>query len=113
MKAKMFLSVFLGILSCTFCAFAQAKPSNASYGNKIEKSDVHQKSRVYVTHEQIYVNCEGIFVEVKGDLYQVSQICEDENGIFVPHVGFWWRCPNNHPNPPWRIACQVCGMGPA
>jgi hypothetical protein len=107
MKTKIFLILFLGVLSCTFCAFAH---ENKNYNCKIESSDIPQQARVYVQAERIHINAEGLFVEVAENLYQVSQICQDENGFYVPHAEFWVKCPNGHPNPPWRIVCQVCGL---
>jgi hypothetical protein len=108
----MFLILFLGFLSCALSAFAHAKSDSSFYGTRMEQSDIPQQSSVYVNPEQIYVNAEGIFIEISGNLYQVSQICQDESGFFVPRVDFWWRCVNGHPNPPWRLTCQVCGRGP-
>lgn len=110
---KSFFILVLGMLSCTFCAFAYTDLNASFFECKMEKTNIAQQSRVYVQPEQIHVNLEGIFVEIARTLYQVSQICQDEHGFFVPHAEFWWKCPNGHPNPPWRLSCQVCGMGPA
>jgi hypothetical protein len=110
MKANLFLIMFLVILSCAFCAYAHTNSNAAFWDSKIEKSDIPQQSKVYVQAEQIHINDEGIFVEIAGNLYQVSQICQDENGFYVPHAEFWVKCPRGHPNPPWRTTCQVCGL---
>lgn len=102
---KLFLLVFVG---GQFCAFAQVKP-NAAYNEiKSEKSNTTQLSKIYVQPDQIYVNDEGMFVEVEGNLYQVTQIHQDENGIFIPCARFFWYCPYGHPNPPWRLICLAC-----
>jgi hypothetical protein len=112
MKTKPCLFLFLGFLSCAFCAFAHTN-ANAFYDSKTEIANIPQQARVYVQPDQLHINTEGLFVEVTGNLYQVAQICQDEAGFYIPHAEFWWKCPNGHPNPPWRLICQVCGLGPA
>ncbi len=99
-------------LLCIFCLMtgAFALPyANRSYN--IENFTITQKSRIYVESSQIHVLSEGLFVEIEGNLYQVSQICQDENGFFIPRADFFWKCPKGHPNPPWQYPCAVCGLG--
>ncbi len=104
---KVFLVLFLGMLSCI--SFAHANPNETYHGSRIEKSDIPQQARVYVQTQQIHVDVGAIFIELSGNLYQVSQICQDENGFYVPYTGFWWTCVNGHPNPPWQLVCWICG----
>ena len=43
---------------------------------------IPKQSKVYIEPSQIHVLQEGLFIEIVGNLYQVSQICQDENGFF-------------------------------
>lgn len=106
MKVKAFLILFLGILCCTFCTFAYEKTRSA-YESESD-SDILQHSRVYVQSGQIHIQADGLFVEIEGTLYQVAQICQDEDGFYVPYTAYWKYCSSGHPNPPWRWRCQVC-----
>lgn len=107
MKIKTFLFLLVGVLSLNVSnlTFADGK---ACVQTEIEKLDVPEQSRVYISSDQIHIDAEGIFVEIEGEVYQVAQISEDENGFFVPYGAYWKICPNGHPNPPWRWRCKVC-----
>ena len=107
MKLKVFLVLLVGVLSLNVSSLAFAN-GNAYEKAKIETIDILEQSRVYFAPEQIHIDFEGIFVEIEGNIYQVSQLCQDENGFYVTNTAFWKICPYGHPNPPWRLRCKVC-----
>lgn len=109
MKAKVLLFLFLVVLIGSYSGFAHLNLKAAYCDSKIDNDNI-QQSRVYVRPEQIHIDSQGIYVQIGGNLYQVAQICQDENGFYIPHAEFWKYCARGHPNPPWRLICQVCQL---
>ncbi len=101
MNKKVMFLLLMGFMTSTLCAFAHTR---------VAQTDFLQQSRIYVQADQIHVTPEGLFVEIAGNFYQAAQISQDENGFYIPHAKFWVKCPRGHPNPPWRLTCQVCGV---
>ena len=66
--------------------------------------------KIYVKEHQVKITDGKMYIEFDGEPCRVSEILEDEKGIYVNSVSFWWVCRNGHPNPPWRIICMVCNQ---
>jgi len=105
MKLKFFILYFLAVLNCMSFVVANSNSNQLNYTANDSKLN---QSRINIKPEQVHVNDNGLFIEIEGTFYQVAQICQDEQGYFIPYTGFWWICTNGHPNPPWRSTCQVC-----
>lgn len=110
MQTKVLFFLLLGVVTSSFCAFAHTNSRELDCTQRIEQLDIPQQPRIYIQADQIHVTVEGLFVEMEGNLYQVAQVSQDENGFYIPRAEFWVTCPNGHPNPPWRFTCQVCGL---
>ena len=99
----------LALFVCVMCSFT-FKPSWDCCTEEGKKAcEFYEKQKIYIHPSQVHVGTNGMFVDFGGDFCRVSEILEDENGMYVRDVGFWWRCRNGHPNPPWRVTCQVPG----
>jgi len=94
------------VLCCSFVAKPHWDISTKKGQEEWEKV---QKEKIYISSDQIKITPEGMYVLFNGEPFQVAEILQDENGIYVRHLGFYWRCKNGHPNPPWNLVCWVCG----
>lgn len=91
----------LFLLLCT-AAFASASDS---------------EDRLYIDQDQVFLNEEGIFVNIHDDWVAVKQINHDSKGLFVSkeenRVSIFWNCPKCHyDNNFWVKVCGQCGYEP-
>lgn len=63
----------------------------------------------HIAPTQLRVLGEGLFVEIKGELYQVSKLKKNDEGYSVTAFPVnEWMCSNGHANWPWREQCRIC-----
>lgn len=76
------------------------------YKEKIE-------NKIYVNHSSVFVEENGIFVEIDNQLLQFSAVNRDENGIYVLPSEYnlmgEWYCEKGHLNNQSSVYCRFCG----
>lgn len=72
----------------------------------------HLKKRLYINTSNIFFEENKIFILHNNEIYQVSSIQSDKNGLYVND--FWpmpficSRC--GRPNPGFNLVCEKCGL---
>ncbi|MBP9842356.1 MAG: hypothetical protein KBC64_08065 [Simkaniaceae bacterium] len=81
--------------------------------NLFASEDSLPQKKSHIIPSQLRVLDEGLFVEIKGELYQVSKLKQKKDGLSVTAVLVHdWLCVDGHFNWNWRSECHVCGKGP-
>ncbi len=72
----------------------------------------NHNDKYYPDPENIYIDRNGIYLNLEGIVHKVSRISTDEVGTYIKKDELIqvdsWRCPRGHANPPWVEKCLTC-----
>ncbi len=97
------MKIFL--LACALTAGA-ILPSKATASS-------HKKEafrRFYLAPGSLFMDGQGLFVSIAGELYPVTAVHSDERGVYIDEWEYKWTCAEcKKPNPIWFSFCAWCG----
>jgi hypothetical protein len=97
-KSWKMLSIYLFIFwkMTNFCIATEANHEGLSIAGQ---------EKIYVSHDQIVMTDQGIFLLVEEDSIPISELRCDASGIYIPSIMAWTKekCPNGH-----DITCRRC-----
>lgn len=73
------------------------------------------EKKIYVEPEAILITSEGIFLNLEGELFAISNIFADGEGIYTfdcywePCFSDDWQCDRGHWSPCYENKCVSCG----
>lgn len=66
--------------------------------------------KFYLSPGSLYMNDEGLFIDIEGRLCPVTSVKSDERGVYVGLWDFKWNCiACKKPNFNWFSFCAWCG----
>jgi hypothetical protein len=100
-------AILLGVFS--FCSaqnssfsYADSMSNSFTTFNNIEGVAVYD-DKIYIQPEQLIISSEGIFFVTQDLILPINQLNADCQGLFIPQVSPWGKCPNGHP-----VKCPNC-----
>jgi hypothetical protein len=91
--------MFFFCISSSITAFCDNKAINA-------REEIKKTEKLYVTADQLWIDENGMFVNLAGNVQPITAIFRDTMGLYVTSNDLiddnWtpqYQCPNGHPSP--------------